>query len=94
MSRDAGNKRCCRCHTILTSEDKYHHGISCWKCEEDLFYAEKFDYFPLICAWRYAGYQVRWLQCVTGHHMSLLLRGICRCVVTCQSGLKHHRRGR
>ncbi len=59
-----------------------------------MFYTDKFDYFPLICAWRYAGYQVRWLKCVSGHLMSLLLRGAHRFFDACRSGLKHHRRER
>jgi len=27
------NDRCCQCHTILTSEDKYHYGANCESCE-------------------------------------------------------------
>lgn len=71
-------ERCHRCHIILTSEDKYHYSISCHACEEDYWYAEHFDYFPLRCARRFARYQLRWLWSVTGHLGSLLLRGVRR----------------
>lgn len=40
-------ERCCRCHITLTSEDNYHYGINCETCNEDYWYAEHFDYFPI-----------------------------------------------
>ncbi len=66
-------ERCCRCHTILTSEDKYHYGANCETCNEDYQYAEYFDYYPIRCAWRYIRYQVRWLSSMAHHGGSLLL---------------------
>lgn len=71
-------ERCHHCYTILTSEDKHWYSISCHACEEDYWYAEHFDYFPLRCARRYARYQLRWLWNVAGHLGSLLLRGVRR----------------
>lgn len=71
-------ERCHRCHTILTSEDRYHYSISCEVCNEDYWYAEHFDYFPIRCAGRYIRYQLRWLSNVAHHGGSLLLRCVRR----------------
>lgn len=85
-------ERCHRCHTILTSEDKHYHGISCHNCEEDAWYAEHFDYFPIRCAGRFVSYQLRWLRNVAGHCGSLLLRGVRRLLYAHRSGVRHDRR--
>lgn len=71
-------ERCCRCHITLTSEDKYHYGANCETCNEDYWYAEHFDYFPLRCVCRYLCYQVRWLSSIAHHGGSLLLLGVRR----------------
>jgi len=71
-------ERCHRCHTILTSEDKHFHGISCHTCEEDAWYAEHFEYVPLHAIWRYARYQVRWLRCATAAGLGICLRPLLR----------------
>lgn len=71
-------ERCIRCHTILTSEDKHFHGISCHTCEEDSWYAEHFDYLPIHAILRYVRYQLRWLSCIAHHAGSLLLRALRR----------------
>lgn len=68
--------RCHRCHTILTSEDKHHYSISCEVCNEDYWYAEHFDYFPIRCAWRYIRYQLRWLRCATAAGLGVCLRKV------------------
>ena len=85
-------ERCCRCHTILTSEDKYHFGANCETCNEDNQYAEYFDYYPIRCAWRYLRYQVRWLSSMAHNGGSLLLRGLRRVMGGKQSDLRHDRR--
>lgn len=85
-------ERCHRCHTILTSEDKHFHGISCHTCEEDAWYAEHFEYVPLHTIWRYVRYQVRWLSCVAHHGGSLLLHGVRRCMGRSRSHFRHDRR--
>ena len=74
MKRD----RCTRCHTILTSEDKHFHGISCHTCEEDTWYAEHFDYLPLHAIWRYVRYQLRWLWCASTAGLGICLRPVLR----------------
>ena len=71
-------ERCCRCHITLTSEDKYHYVADCETCNEDAWFAEHFDYFPIRCAWRYACYQVRWLREVTAHGLRICLRPLLR----------------
>jgi hypothetical protein len=78
MSTNAGRKRCCKCLTVLTSEDKHRFGVNCEICEEDTWYYEHFDYVPFNTIWRYARYQLRWLWNVAGHLGSLLLRGVRR----------------
>lgn len=85
--------RCCRCHITLTSEDKYHYSISCETCNEDAWYAEHFDYFPIRCAWRYAAYQVRWLRETTSHGLRLCLRPLLR-RMDARRKLQHVRRER
>lgn len=71
-------ERCHRCHTILTSEDKHWYSISCHACEEDYWYAEHFDYFPLRCARRYARYQLRWLRFGIAAGLGICLRPLLR----------------
>lgn len=71
-------ERCHRCHTILTSEDKHFHSISCHTYEEDAWYAEHFEYVPLHAIWRYARYQVRWLRCAFAAGLGVCLRPLLR----------------
>lgn len=70
--------RCIRCHTILTSEDKHFHGISCHTCEEDSWYAEHFDYLPIHAILRYVRYQLRWLWCASTAGLGISLRPVLR----------------
>lgn len=86
------NERCCRCHSILTSEDRYHYGASCETCNEDYQHAEYFDYYPIRCICRYARYQVRWVFSMAHHGGSLLLRFVHRIVDRKRSELRHDRR--
>ena len=69
-------ERCCRCHTCLTSEDKYHYGRSCEECEQDYLYEEaesnqliKSPYWK----WRAICFALRFLCGVAGRGRDLLL---------------------
>ena len=84
--------RCIRCHTILTSEDKYHYSISCHQCEEDIWHGKYRENVPFRCAGRYVSYQLRWLRNVAAHIGSLLLRGVRRFLDAYRSGVRHDRR--
>jgi hypothetical protein len=85
-------ERCCRCHTILTSEDKYHYGANCETCNEDYLYAEHFEYYPIHATWRYAKYQMRWLWHTIGFGRSLCVRQLHRFMGRSRSELRHDRR--
>jgi len=57
-------ERCCRCHTILTSEDKYHYSISCEACECDIEWESHERDNPIKSAywrWRAICFCVRFL---------------------------------
>lgn len=58
-------KRCFRCHTILTSEDKHYHGISCHNCECDVEWEEYERDYPIKSAywrWRAVCFGLRFLR--------------------------------
>lgn len=70
-------ERCCRCHTILTSEDKYHYGANCENCEVDYRYEEAEKASPIKSAhwrWRAICFAVRFLFGIAGACRDLLLQ--------------------
>ncbi len=74
-------ERCCRCHTVLTSEDKYHYGANCESCEVDYRYEEA-ERNQLIKSahwrWRAFCFAVRYLWCGAGATRELLMRSLRR----------------
>lgn len=93
MSTNAGRKRCCKCLTVLTSEDKHRFGVICEICKEDTWYYEHFDYVPFHAAGRYACYQLRWLQFSIAAGLGICLRPLLRWL-DARRQLQNARRGR
>lgn len=93
MSTNAGRKRCCKCLTVLTSEDKHRFGVNCEICEEDTWYYEHFDYVPFHTIWRYVCYQLRWLRFSIAAGLGVCLRPLLR-RLDARRQLQNTRRGR
>lgn len=88
-------ERCCRCHTILTSEDKYHYGASCESCECDIEWENHERDNPIKSAywrWRAICFCVRWLWNSAAGYRSLRLWLLSRPMATGRSELRHDRR--
>lgn len=87
--------RCCRCHTILTSEDKYHYRASCESCECDIEWENHERDNPIKSAywrWRAICFCLRWLWNSVAGYRSLRLWLMPRPVATGRSELRHDRR--
>ena len=88
-------ERCCRCHTILTSEDKYHYGANCENCEVDYRYEEAEKASPIKSAhwrWRAICFALRWLWCSVAGYRSLRLYFMPRPVATARPERTNGRR--
>ena len=73
------NDRCYRCHTILTSEDKYHYGANCNQCECDIEWENHERHDPIKSAywrWRAICYCLRVLRHYPGKLAGLLLHSL------------------
>nr|DAL09294.1 MAG TPA_asm: TFIIB zinc-binding [Caudoviricetes sp.] len=88
-------ERCCRCHTVLTSEDMYHYGQNCEACECDIEWENHELDNPIKSAywrWRAICFCLRWLWCSAVGYRSLRLWLMPRTVATGRSELRHDRR--
>lgn len=88
-------ERCHRCHTILTSEDKYWYSISCEECQCDLEWEEHERNLAIKSAywrWRAVCFGVRWLCGIAGAGRDLLLHKLRRQSGKRRSELRHDRR--
>ena len=95
MKIASGADRCCRCHIILTTEDKHFYGANCEPCELDNMYEEAEKHYPIKSAywrWRAFCFGVRWLWCSIAGYRSLRLWLMPRPVATPRSELRHDRR--
>ena len=87
--------RCIRCHTILTSEDKYFHGISCHNCESDMEWEEYEQHSPIKSAywrWRALCFGLRVLRYYPAKLGNLLLHKLRRQADGKRSEFRHDRR--
>lgn len=89
------NERCIRCHTILTSEDKYWYSISCEECQCDLEWEEHEKKLAIKSAywrWRAVCFGVRWLWNGSQAIGSICLQRVTRLLAASRSGVRHDRR--
>ncbi len=88
-------ERCHRCHTILSSEDKYWYGASCEECEQDYRYEEWERHRAIKSAywrWRAVCFGVRFLCVIAGAGRDVLLHKLRRQSGKRRSKLRHDRR--